>query len=60
MDISYCNDKCKIGIAAKDLFLNSNNSAFDAATDFRMFTENCFKTCIFKLEHMISERESDA
>lgn len=56
MDIEYCHDKCAIGKAASATFLEQNNSAFDAAVDFRVFTENCFSTCIFKLEHMIAEQ----
>lgn len=52
MDITYCNDICPIGIAAREAFLEANNSAFDAAFDFRHFTDNCFKTCRFKDRHL--------
>lgn len=52
MDITYCNDHCPIGKAARDEFLSINNSAFDAAFDFRRFTDNCFKTCLFKDKHL--------
>ena len=31
MDITYCNDECSIGIAAREKFLDLNNSAYDAA-----------------------------
>lgn len=51
MNINYCNNCCPIGKAAKDVFLEINNSAFDAAFDFRYFAENCFKTCHCKNEH---------
>ena len=47
-DIMYCYEHCKIGKAASDTFLELNNSAFDAAIDFRCFVENCFKTCPYK------------
>lgn len=51
MDITYCNEKCTIGIAARDEFLDINNSVFDAAIAFRFFTKNCFKTCPHRAEH---------
>lgn len=51
MDITYCNDQCPIGRAAREEFLKTNNSAFDAAFDFRHFTKNCFKACPFKDKH---------
>ena len=47
MNGTYC-ELCKIGKAAKDVFLDVNNSPFDAVTDFICFTENCFKTCPYK------------
>ena len=40
MDITYCNNECSIGIAAREKFLALNNSAYDAAIDFRFFTDN--------------------
>ncbi len=46
MDITYCYEKCSVGKAASERFLQQNNSALDAATDFRFFTEECAKTCI--------------
>lgn len=57
MDITYCNDECPIGKAARDEFLNLNNSAYDAAMDFRFFTDNCFKTCPYKAIHLKREQE---
>jgi hypothetical protein len=51
MDITYCNDTCTVGQAARDDFLASNNSAYDAAMDFRFFVKNCFLTCPHKNEH---------
>ena len=52
MNIAYCGEKCNIGRAASREFLNLNNSAYDAAMDFRFFADNCFKTCPYKTEHM--------
>lgn len=57
MDITYCNNECTIGIAAREKFLDLNNSAYDAAIDFWAFTDNCFKTCPHKAEHL--QREKD-
>ena len=57
MDITYCNDECPIGKAARDEFLDLNNSAYDAAMDFRFFTDNCFKTCPYKDIHLKREQE---
>lgn len=59
MDIAYCNNNCNIGRAARDRFLEINNSAFDAATDFRFFTENCFKTCPHKEAHIEGEKQNE-
>ena len=58
MDITYCNYECPIGKAARDEFLNLNNSAYDAAMDFRFFTDNCFKTCPHKAIHLKREQEA--
>lgn len=58
MDITYCNDKCPIGIAMRDRLLNMYNSAFDAVFDFHRFTENCFKTCQYKYEHCNTATEA--
>lgn len=57
MDITFCNNVCSIGKAARDKFLDMNNSAFDAASDFRFFVDNCFKTCPHKTEHIKNEQE---
>lgn len=51
MDVSYCDNNCVIGMAARDKFLYMNNSVFDAAIDFNNFVENCFKTCPYKEAH---------
>jgi hypothetical protein len=51
LDITYCNNKCSIGKAASEKFLDKNNSAYDAAIDFWAFTDECFKTCPFKDAH---------
>lgn len=51
MNLEFCNNKCPIGKAAREDFLRSNNSAFDAAIDFWHFTDNCFKTCKYKEAH---------
>ena len=56
MNIGYCNDSCKIGQAASKECLESNNSAFDAALDFRFFVENCFKTCPYKDQPLVKEK----
>lgn len=58
MDITYCHNECSIGKAASDKFLESNNSAYDAAIDFWHFTDNCFKNCPHKAEHVKRETES--
>lgn len=50
LDITYCYEKCEVGKAAAQRFLDINNSAFDAATDFRFFTDECSKTCPNKKE----------
>jgi hypothetical protein len=47
----FCFEKCSIGKAASDVYLDLNNSAIDAALDFDTFTDNCFKTCPYKSEH---------
>ena len=51
MDIAYCYEKCDIGKIACEKFLDLNNSAFDAAYEFRRFAENCFKTCPYHDMH---------
>ena len=51
INIEYCNNKCVIGIEARNKFLDENNSVYDAALDFRWFTSKCFKTCPYKDKH---------
>lgn len=51
MNIEYCDKQCPIGIAARNKFLDENNSAYDAAIEFHFFTDNCFKTCVQKEFH---------
>ena len=48
MNSTYCNDVCPIGKAAKAVFLDLNNSVYDAVFDFKNFTANCKKQCPFK------------
>jgi hypothetical protein len=57
VDITYCNNNCPIGKVAREQFLEINNSAYDAALDFRHFTANCFKTCPYKIEHFKTSKE---
>jgi tagatose-1,6-bisphosphate aldolase len=45
VDINYCAKQCATGIAARRKFLEENNSALDAAFDFRHFAEKCFEKC---------------
>lgn len=52
MDITYCYNKCTIGKAASDDFLANHNSAVDAAIEFNFFTQNCFKICPYKSNHI--------
>lgn len=59
MDINYCNKKCTIGQAASNKFLDINNSAYDAAMDFRFFVDNCFKTCPHKAEHVKAQTDKE-
>ena len=59
MNFNYCNEKCPVGIAACDSFLRKNNSAYDAITDFRIFVENCAKTCTCPEVHKKSENNTD-
>lgn len=51
MDINYCRKICSIGKAKSEEFLDRNNSAYDAAIDFLVFTDKCFETCPFKDKH---------
>jgi hypothetical protein len=57
MNIVYCNEKCPIGIRMKNKFLNENNSAYDAAMDFRFFVDKCFIDCPHKAEHEVMNQE---
>ena len=50
MDSNYCNEICPIGVKARDKFLASNNSVYDAVIDFRFFVAECIKTCPYKKE----------
>ena len=52
MNCSYCDKVCPIGRQASKDFLDSNNSAYDAAMDFLAFVENCFRTCPYKDKHL--------
>lgn len=53
MNADYCNRRCPIGKAARETFLELNESIFGAVRDFDVFTENCFKTCPYKAKHKI-------
>lgn len=55
VDITYCNHKCDIGIAAREEFLAKNNSVFDAIIDFDYFTAECSKTCTYQIEHNLNK-----
>lgn len=57
MDITFCNDKCPIGIKAREQLLETKESVFDVVSDFYTFTENCFNTCLYKAEHQGRGRE---
>lgn len=59
MNIVYCNEICTIGSAARNKFLEVNNSALDAAMDFRFFIDNCFETCPHKDEHVKIENTKE-
>lgn len=43
--LEYCYTICEKGKAKGKQFLDDNNSAFDAALDFRFFVDECKKTC---------------
>jgi hypothetical protein len=45
VDIEYCGEVCEVGKAKSKVLLADNNSACDAAIDFRFFIEDCQKTC---------------
>jgi hypothetical protein len=52
MDIKYCMHECPIGCAKSEELLTKNNSVFDAVSDFRLFVEKCFETCLHKDKHV--------
>jgi hypothetical protein len=52
LNLEYCNNYCQKGIEMRNKFLDKNNSAYDAAMDFRWFVEKCFETCIYKDKHL--------
>ena len=58
MNLEYCNKQCPIGKAAREYFLNINNSAYDAVFDFKRFAANCFNVCIDKAAHVEGVNES--
>lgn len=49
-DVTYCAEHCEIGIVAKKLFLNKNDSVFGAASAFWQFVDNCTNVCPYKAE----------
>ena len=51
LNLTFCNNECSKGQAAKEQFLANNNSAFDAIIDFWHFTDECFNTCPYKEQH---------
>ena len=48
MSNNYCNNGCPIGKAARDVFIELNESIFGAVDNFNAFTDNCIKICPFK------------
>ena len=57
MDITYCYEKCDIGVKAGKQFLEQNESIFDAASDFQCFVENCFQACPYKNTNQYNNRK---
>lgn len=55
MNRCYCGTECPKGKKASEDFINKNNSAFDAAIDFSLFVNECFKTCPYKEIHKNEE-----
>jgi hypothetical protein len=51
MNAYYCYKKCPIGIEAQKKFLDENESVFDTILDFKVFADECYKTCPYKEEH---------
>lgn len=50
-DITYCGERCEIGKAAKERFLDNCESVFDAVFDFYNFTGSCIKACPYRDEN---------
>ena len=50
-NIRFCGEYCKIGKEKSKEFLDSNNSAYDAALDFMWFVDKCFINCSHKDKH---------
>lgn len=48
MDTTYCYKECLLGKAKCIEYLKLNNSALEAAFDFKLFIEECSKTCPYK------------
>jgi hypothetical protein len=57
MNLDYCYKICQKGKKSGKEFLENSDSVFEAASDFRAFTENCFKTCPYKNEHTKEKSE---
>jgi hypothetical protein len=57
LDITYCHKYCQVGQEISKKLLQSNDSVFDAVTDFQFFTEECFKTCPHKQAHLNSKNK---
>lgn len=50
MNFKYCYQTCPKGKETSEKFLSENESVYDAAMDFRYFTDKCFETCPYKAE----------
>ena len=48
MNIKYCFEQCKTGQDVSDKLIDKNNSAIDAAIDFGIYVDECYKTCPYK------------
>lgn len=44
-ELNYCFNKCKKGKEKAGIFLEIDDSVFDAVEDFKEFIEECKKTC---------------
>lgn len=60
MNFDYCYKKCKLGKSKSAHLLAINNSAYDAAIDFRFFVDECYKTCPHKDQHVITPVQKDS